>query len=535
MKPTGNEYFIDEQYLIGKLSVRGERTIDGNCYGDEITHGAFDSNAYNQGIIVSDKSIEWANNGDYLEWRTYQNRVIKNTIPGMVNNSTSYWGKGTFKKTVYVDGCIALTIHKDKNGKYFKRVWLYVNELDIENYNRKDSSHFLKGCNVVEYEITEEEFNDIVQPERWGFDVTFYVKVYRFNDSEMSYNASKMMDSINLAMINYDGRLHSFVEVDGKRVESQQLYYGTVEDLGDESYRAVSHFSKLPLVKKNYKIGDGVFNIYLYKTLEETSDEFKKWETLNKDTNGGKNIIRIKGRGLNPRQIWINRKGTTLSTYDAWTNITGSTPTREQTQGTVMVLHQVAGDYEFPEIKTEKPTDKVLEQVGHLHSELVQANKSIQYSKKKKEDSKVEMVAKHLTEGLNKTYQLGLTESILTITEDSLSRLELRNEDNIITLSTQQDGREYDLIITNRQYEPIFHAEFQNGAEDWGHIDSVTYRTVSGTAKYNVLVVDKISRTSKRRQWKEVLEKKDIGDSVVYLVTLSDFLNGNTDKFKRIK
>ena len=199
-----------------------------------------------------------------------------------------------------------------------------------------------------------------------------------------------------------------------------------------------------------------------------------------------------------------------------------------------MVFHLIDGDYEFPEIKTELPTDSVLLASGLIHLDEINKNKQIQYSSKKKEDGKVDRCTKHLIEGDDLTYLHGLTESIQHITEDSLNRHEIRNEDNFLVNETMPDGREYDWLLTNSNDEVKFHAEFQNGTENWEHIDQTTFKVLSSISPYNVLVVDTISKTGKRKKWKSVLDKSNI-NSVVYLVTLQDFLNGRINKFKRIR
>tara|TARA_Y100001963_G_scaffold56158_1_gene78505 strand:- start:833 stop:2425 length:1593 start_codon:yes stop_codon:yes gene_type:complete len=526
-----NKHKISQQYIIEKQSVRGTRQINGNNFGDELTHNAFDANSSVQGLFIKPNEICYGNDGDFLDWDTYVNRVILSSIPGTQTNSTSYWGVGVSKKTWWIDGCPNYTLVRDFN-KYYKRVWEYDIQISDNDFVRKNTLLAQGGCNVVEYEITKDEWEELVPIEELGFNPTLFVSLRRFEDSEMIYNPKKIIDSINTAMISYNGKMKSFCEMNGKRIKSRQLYYNQVKPIGD-TFQPIWNFRELPKVRNRFNIGGGLFDIYLYSPLLEESDEFKKWDYLYKATDGGKDILKIDGRGVNPRQIWINKKGTTLTSYDVWKYISGKD--RELTYNTNMIFHLVDGDFEFPEIKTDLPTEKILKEVGKIHLEEVQKNKVIQYNPKKKEDAKVDKCFKHLVNGDDIQYQQGITESILTITDDKLTRKQIRDEDNHEVRETQTDGRNYDWLIRDENGNFIFHAEFMNKSEDWEHIDQTTFKVLSGTSYYNILIVDRFADSNKKRnEFKKVLEKRKI-ETVLYMSTLNDFLNGNTNNFKKIK
>ena len=75
-------------------------------------------------------------------------------------------------------------------------------------------------------------------------------------------------------------------------------------------------------------------------------------------------------------------------------------------------------------------------------------NKEIQYSSKKAEDGKVDVDKANLCdEDGDMTIKLGLTESIEYITEDNLTKKDIRNSDNHEIRETQSDGRNYDWLI----------------------------------------------------------------------------------------
>ena len=528
-----NRYKINQQYIIDKQSVRGTRQITGNNFGDELTHNAFDANSSIQGLIINTNEICYGNDGDFLDWNTYLNRVVLSSIPGTQSNSTSYWGVGVSKKTWWIDGCPNYTLVRDFD-RYYKRVWEYDIKVKQGEFVRKNTLLAQGGCNVVEYEITKDEWEKLVPIEELGFNPTLFVNLRRFEDSELIYNPTKIIDSINTAMMSYNGKMKSFCDVDGKRSDSRQIYYNQVKPIGN-TFQPIWNFRDLPKVRSRFNIGGGIFDIYLYSPLLENSDDFKEWDYLYKATDGGKDILKIKGRGVNPRQIWINKKGTTLPTYDVWKYIKGNSKERELTYNTNMIFHLVDGDYEFPEIKGDLPTEKILKEVAKIHLEEVLKNKSIQYNTKKKEDAKVDKCFKHIIEGDDIQYQQGITESILTITDDKLTRKQVRDEDYYEIRETQEDGREYDLLIRDDDGNFIFHAEFMNESEDWPHIDQTTFKVLSGTAYYNVLVVDRIAKSAKKRkEFRRVLDERNI-DAVVYIASLNDFLNGNVNNFKKIR
>ena len=226
-----NTHKISQQYIIEKQSVRGTRQINGNNYGDELTHNAFDANSSVQGLFINENEICYGNDGDFLDWNTYVNRVILSSIPGTQTNSTSYWGVGVSKKTWWIDGCPNYTLVREFD-KYYKRVWEYEYKVSEEDFVRKNTLLAQGGCEVVEYEITKDEWEDLVPLKDLGFNPTLFVSLRRFKDSEIIYNPKKIIDSINTTVMSYNGKMESFCEINGKRINSRQLYYSQVKSIG---------------------------------------------------------------------------------------------------------------------------------------------------------------------------------------------------------------------------------------------------------------------------------------------------------------
>lgn len=535
MNKTGNSYRIDEQYIINRISARGSRAITGDNFGDEISHGAFDANSSKQFIEINGK-IGYGNNGDFWGWDDYEKRAILSSKPGSLSNSTSYWGRGTTKETWWLDGCPKHTLHwHTTTNKFYVRIWEYDIQINDEDYLRKKGNERLAdgGCTIVEYEISEEQYDDYLKDYNFdeGFRPTTFVELRRFKDSEINYNQNNIVESINIAMMSYNGKMNTTCVVNGKSVQSRQLYWPQVKPLG-ESFVPMWNFRELNKVESNYDIVGGKFDVYLIQILTKGDEKIKESDDLYNATNNGKDIIKINGRGKNPRQVWINQKGTTLSTYDVYSKITDKQ--KDLSYDTIMIFHQTGGDYEFPTIKTELPTDTVLNQVAQLHIDKVKENKKLQYSSKKAEDGKVDVDKENLcNENGDMTIKYGLTESIEFITEDNLTKKEIRNPDNHEIRETQKDGRNYDWLI-KKETDFIFHAEYMNGTEDWEHIDQTTFKILSKMAPYNVLVVDNFSPSSKKlSEWKRILEDNNI-QSTVYVVERNDFVKGFTNKFKKL-
>jgi hypothetical protein len=531
-----NRYREDSQYIIKLISQRGERAITGVNYGDEISHNALDSNSSKLDINITHKFCAYANDGDFWDWNTYLERGIKYSKPGALTNSTSYWGLGVTKSTWWLDGCPEFTAHR-WNDTFYLRKWEYDITVPNGEYSRIGGNEKLAdgGVDIVEYEITKEKYNELCTKHEFDVNSSLIVVLRRFEDSEIDYNQNKIVDSMNLGMMSYNGKMITSCKVNGKLKKSRQLYYPQVKEVGP-NFLPIWNFRELPRVQRNYLISGGIFDVYLYSHITKAGENVHKSDGLFNATDGGKDIIKIAGRGINPRQIWINKKGTTLSSYDIYGVMKAKTKDREIASNTTMIFHQTGGSYEFPKIKTEKPTDIVQQQVAQLHLDEVTKNKKIQYSSKKVEDGKVDRDMNDLTsEKGHKHNKLGLTESIEFITNETITKNEIRNSDNHEVRETQTDGRNYDWLIGRVDDDKfVFHAEYMNDSEDWSHIDQTNFKLLSKVAYYNVLVVDKFGTSSKKlNTWKKNLEQNSI-DCVLYVAQRNDFLKGETSKFKKI-
>ena len=123
--------------------------------------------------------------------------------------------------------------------------------------------------------------------------------------------------------------------------------------------------------------------------------------------------------------------------------------------------------------------------------------------------------------------------SLIYMCEDELTRTDILDSNNRSVRETMPDGREYDLLLS-KDDKYLLHLEFQNGTEDWPHIDQILSKILSGTAYYNVLVTDSLAgKKQKRDYFKRVLKNNNI-NACVWLCTNEELIEGDIDRIQLI-
>ena len=551
---TGKEYRISRDNLKRELDRRGSRDITGKNFADEPAHNAKDAGATRQGYVFTKEQIRYANNGDFLDWETMMRKwVCYGDIPGTVTKNTSYWGVGSSKFTMYSDGMPHLTGHYDGDSFYVREFQFncmpdmltrstirnLVGGVD-PNKNYGDGPELANDkeypCTIVEYEVTEDEYRHMTHAEEFEFLPTHFVSIRRYADSTKVYSAKDMAESLNFAFMGVDTEQDTiFVKVaGGQKYYTSKKFYPTVTQHG-KNFMPVSKFRDLPKVKEQIQIADGVFDVYLYQSITKINhDDSAQWYDLQKFTNKGKDVIKLKGRGVNPRHIYVNHRGIHLIQEDAWMPLAGY-KYREETQNTVLVLHETSGDKEWPTIKTSGVDDETREMACQIHNEEIGKNKSIQYVAGKQEDKKVDTFVNRLNSDKNEDvpYKNGSMIALSYMCEEHLSRTDILDSNNRSVRETLPDGREYDLLLS-KDDKYLLHLEFQNGTEDWPHIDQILSKILSGTAYYNVLVTDSLAgKKQKRDYFKRVLKDNNI-NACVWLCTNEELIEGDVDRIQLI-
>ena len=539
-----------------ELDRRGNRDITGENFADEPGHNAKDANATKQGYFFKEDKIFFGNNGDFLDWDTHVTKGIGyGIIPGFENNTTSYWGVGATKFTLYRDGIPAYTGHS-KEGRFFIRHFGYPSDVSV--LNRTTIRELILGndipCIFQEYEVLEERYRDLVHADEFGFLPTHFVQIRRYEDSTMNYNAKKMVESLEFAFmcsnIEHD---EIFVQVDDdKKVYCRQKYYPTVQENGKGHYNKVSNFRDLNCKYTDVKIADGLYDIYYYQNIGSDHPNHEKWLALREQTKlkgkkNGNDRLKLKGRGTNPRQIYVNHRGMHLIQEDTFNDMTKkvngktliSADNRTTCQDTVIILHEKSGEKEFPAIKTAGIDEETKVEAMKLHWELVRTTPEIQYSKRKSEDAKVDAIVDKLNTKLKSDTQTrdSIINSIQYLTDYELTMQDIENSKNRSVRENYEDGRNYDLLIAKNgaeENEYIFHAEFQMGSEDWPHIDQITSKILSNPCYYHVLVTDTLgTKKIKRDYFKRIMKQNNI-QAKVWLCTNEELIKGYRDEFELI-
>jgi hypothetical protein len=232
-KIEGHTHEITQNDFKRELDRRGNRDITGDNFADEPAHNGKDARASKQGFFFKDDKIFFGNNGDFLDWETHLRKGIGyGDIPGTNTTTTSYWGVGATKFTMYRDGIPSHTGHS-KQGKYFIRHFGYKKHVN---------------------ELTK----------------------------NLVYDAGKMVESLNFAFMSLNIEHDEiFVKVgDGKTEFCRPRYYPAVKKTGIDSYSAVKNFRDLDLYQEDVVIGDGTFDVYGYQVLNAESERIKEWDHL---------------------------------------------------------------------------------------------------------------------------------------------------------------------------------------------------------------------------------------------------------------
>jgi hypothetical protein len=550
--PTGNETELTPQTYSERIRISGESEMTEDKIATEIAHNTLDYGGNILSMIINGR-IFYGNNSDFLPYKKYEERFIFSPIIGHIANSTSYYGSGGSTIVPNFDGSIDYTIHVDKlNQKYYLRKWNHINECDDDKYTESNGNNILfsGGCNIVEYELTIEDYKRLAKVEELKFEPTFFVMIRRFTDSHRVYSPSKIGKSVNVTMIQKADKLDFKVRVDsedrrGAWYNSRQLFFPYVKPLG-KTFIPISNIDELPPME-SFKEGiveyEGAkFKVRIFKkTGPENYDEY---QALLDSTDDMKDILPASkkqggpARGSNGIHYVFDMDGKLLQSYDSQTlpkNVYGTGFKRDWMNNNVVVIQHIEGEFKFPTVKSGKPKIKFTERMVKAHIQELEHRPELKHSQKKIENSQIDGWIQQMIEGGK--YQSGLIRSYRHITEKKLDESELTNSEHHESPDKKYMDRECDWLISKEPLSDDYmvSSEFARGNEDWEHIDSIVSRTSGEMADYIVYVVEEFSNTKKYRQRLTEYCNNSKSKSSVWCVQLQDLLDGNVNSFRRIK
>jgi len=552
--PTGNTTFLRPETYSERLRTNGESEMTEDKIATEIAHNTVDYGGNKLSMIINGR-IFYGNNSDFLEYETYQKRFIFSPTIGHIPNSTSYYGSGGSTIVPNWDGSIDYTIHVDKlHQKYYLRKWNHINECDDDKYTESNGNNILfsGGCNIVEYELTFEDYKRLAKVDELKFEPTFFVMIRRFTDSHRVYSPSKIAKLVDVTMIQKADKLDFKVRVDsenrkGNWYNSRQLFFPYVKPLGN-SFIPINNIKELPLME-SFKEGiveyeEAKFKVRIFK---KTGPEFHdEYEALKVGTDGMKDILPASkkeggpARGQNGIHYVFDRDGKLLQSYDSQittlpNSVYGKGFKKDWMNNNVVVIQHIEGEFKFPTVKSGKPKIKFVERMVKAHIQELEHRPELKHSQKKIEDSKIAGWIKQITKGGK--YQSGLIRSYRHITENKLDESELTNSGYHESPGKKYKDRECDWLISKEPLsdEYMVSSEFALGKEDFSHIDSIVSRTSGAMADYIVYVIDEFSNSKKYRQRLTEYCNNSKSKSSVWCVQLQDLLDGNVNNFRRIK
>ena len=552
--PTGNTTFLTPETYSERLRTNGESEMTEDKIATEIAHNTVDYGGNKLSMIINGR-IFYGNNSDFLEYETYQKRFIFSPTIGHIPNSTSYYGSGGSTIVPNWDGSIDYTIHVDKlHQKYYLRKWNHINECDDDKYTESNGNNILfsGGCNIVEYELTFEDYKRLAKVDELKFEPTFFVMIRRFTDSHRVYSPSKIGKLVDVTMIQKADKLDFKVRVDSENIKgtwynSRQLFFPYVKPLGN-SFIPINNIKELPLME-SFKEGiveyeKAKFKVRIFrKTTTEFHDEY---EALKVGTDGMKDILPASkkeggpARGQNGIHYVFDKDGKLLQSYDSQittlpNSVYGKGFKKDWMNNNVVVIQHIEGEFKFPTVKSGKPKIKFVERMVKAHIQELEHRPELKHSQKKIEDSKIAGWIKQITKGGK--YQSGLIRSYRHITENKLDESELTNSEYHESPGKKYKDRECDWLISKEPLsdEYMVSSEFAQGKEDFPHIDSIVSRMSGEMADYIVYIVDEFSNSKKYRQRLTEYCNNSKSKSSVWCVQLTDLLTGNVNSFRRIK
>lgn len=528
MVKTNNFREIDLSLITPHLRSKGEEDIDiKGSYVDELAHNTLDYKGTELGVFVNEKSIKWGNDSIPMSWDTLYDKFIDSSIPMYDNTRTGYWGAGVSKIFVYKHGLLEYHCSLE-NGKYFYRLFTYDGLGDSLTFESLHSIKDTLKITLQEYEVTEEEYRTLTESHEFDNLPTFFISVRRWNDCNlgMKHRPDKIIDSLNSSFMNVNN-FKAWIKFNGKKYNTRQVYYPTVITNKNGKKEVPSHYSKLIKIGSEVElIPDVYFDIYAFGKITKDKDGLD-WLVIEEQV-GENNIYKTKHyRYQNPRHIYINNYDITLVNKDVHRDISS-----ESAYYSNMVFKIKRGEMQFNTIKTSGIHNELNSAAVAFHKEWLKNNKTSQYNPRKGEDKKVDELVNYMISKYT-IYQATLIRSFIALSHGKLCEADLLDESNYEVRQIQH-GREFDLIISNKNKEKIIHLEFMNNSEDNKHIDACLTRSIANVAKYNVLVVDNFRKNTNKREFgSKVLENTTLIDNV-WMITYSDLLMGNTDDFTKL-
>ncbi len=559
---TIKEHIIElEGYLESKDLFRGfTENINGKNFCDEMIHGTRDYGGSRFGFLATDEFLCWGNDTAFFEWKSFLQRWVGSPMSGdhRVANTT-YWGVGTSFLTCFAFGVPDfMLVYDSANDKYLMRRWEYEVEIKDEDFFGKQVIKKLsKGKLVIqEYELSREEYLEVA-PQDFDFIPNFYFQIRKFInvDVEKEFNGNDLVNSIDLTTLFNSGNLHQrynyvWVKIgDSKKYYSRQRYLPII---GEDNqpvkslnqvpvYKTIDNIPSYPGLKINVRIGKRPCDKDFDRTNYELFQQLKNRNNIE--------VYPLSGviRGDAPLHLWVDDNLSILPRYNAWRLMKKelgilSIP-KNWTRNTICIFEVVefGESFEFNAIKSTLPRKDIVDAMCVEHVNVVEQNTDLHYDVATAEDTRVQMYINNLVDGGK--YKGNVMESISHLTDDELSRKEIRNEDNH-EQNEKHNKREWDWLIFDDNGRCILHQEWMLNKEDWDHVDQLfnkTGRTIGGKcAPYHVLVVGEFAGTaSKRKDMRKHYadrtdELNEKGIKKIWILADNDFKSGNTNKFKLI-
>jgi len=533
---TPNVRVLTHNELAAYSQYKGDTNIDiSSTYLDEIAHNTKDHNGTELGVILNESHIRYGNNGNPLSWETLNKKFINYTFPKTDNSRTGFWGVGGSKVFVYKHGIPEYQCSIE-NDKYLLREWDYGNIDNDVTFNYLDK---LEIVTIHEYEIDIDAYKELTFTNEFKNGIpSFFISIKRWKDCnlKLEHEPENIMDSLNAAFMNVHN-FNAWFLFKNVKYETKHILYPTLVDVKQGKTvigkKVPMHYSDLEKIGSNVELipNSGVkMDIYYYKLLNEKKDGIE-WTQL---MNCTKPEYLLKKnpkhwRPQNPKWIFINKHGIQLVHKEVHKEVG-----MDEAYYTNLIFVEKIGDLQYSTIKTSDIDPDLTAACTLYHKQLIQNDKSKQYSSSKGEDIKVDDIVNNLTGDTSTILNATLLTSFRKLSNNELTDQELVDESNY---SVRQNylGREFDLVISNTNGENIIHCEFMNGSEDTEHVDGALTRGIAGVAKYNIIVVDEFKRnTTKRNFAKKVLENTKLNPETFWIVKYKDLVNGNTKGFLKL-
>jgi len=529
---TGEVMGVSMDTISSGFRFYGMPGINGSNLAGEPSHNAHSMNASEFRMFIEENEISHGNNGKSITLQEVDNYVIHNRKKiGARENDTGVWCVGGttifFSKTGLVN-----YLATKRDGKYFVYKWVWewsdlVSDDIMNNFTFNDCNN-INGLNVIEYELSHDEYKQLVRVDDFDNEPTFYISINRYSDCSLIPSVGNMINNLDDTYCS----VHNFKYVINGR-EGSKVYFPTV-------YNGIvpSTYDELELVEKGWicPATGAKFDIYHYKYI---SDKYcavdyltvKKQLDVHKSKNGeGARLFGPPTKDSSCYNHFVNKEGLNLLSI----SLGASDLKGVQYNYSNMVFVLVDGDYNFATIKTEKLNDKLHKETVAYHNEYFNTNPNRQHAGNKGEDSKVmECFHEIMDSG---EYGSGLISSIQELSGEELRPSDIREPLNHLNFKLI-GSREHDWAVKKTNSDSyISNLEFMVGSEDWDHIDKLNATLDDDKIPYHTLIVDEFkSNKEKINTFINMFTNKTVHHiKRVTVVTLDDFMNGNINNFKII-